>query len=202
MKPRRPRRERVGGRSRDPQGLAPSKSAPTGSFSVRPSSFQAGRPTICRSKRPGTQQRRIRERPGGSSPRSRMIVVLFHLETVHLDEQLVKRLLALIPVPSTNPGATVPSRRRRSRRQRRCKGRGLSFNLLEQNHAPAKAPNTHKHLDEIQTRNREKRHPRLTRNRTSANNVFPVPGGPIQQHTLRDPRPPAPETSSGTRETP
>jgi hypothetical protein len=40
--------------------------------------------------------------------------VVLHLEAVHLDEQLVERLLALV-VTAAEAGAAVAARRRRSR---------------------------------------------------------------------------------------
>ena len=61
----------------------------------------------------GTQQRRIEDvRAVGGGDQDDAFVAL---EAVHLDEQLVQRLLPLV-VPAAQAGATVTARRRRSRR--------------------------------------------------------------------------------------
>ena len=64
--------------------------------------------TICRSKRPGAQQRRV-EDVGPVRGRDQDDVVL-QLEPVHLDEELVQGLLALV-VAAAEAGAAMAADR-------------------------------------------------------------------------------------------
>ncbi len=105
------------------------------------------------------------------------------LEAVHLDEQLVQRLLALV-VAATHAGATVAADRvdlvdEQDRRR-------LGLRSLEQV-AHARGADADEHLHEVRPRDREERHPRLTCDRARQQRLA-CPRRPMQEHALGDPR--------------
>src|SRR5213076_296714 len=106
------------------------------------------------------------------------------LEAVHLDEQLIERLLAFV-VSSAKARATVAADRIDLVDE--DDARRVLLALLEQVTDPAGA-DAHEHLDEVRSRDREERHARLAGARASS--VLPVPGGPIIRTPLgmRPPR--------------
>ena len=77
----------------------------TARIACRP--FRSGAPTgICRSNRPGTQQRRVEDvGPVGGGDQDDAAL---GLEAVHLHQQLVQRLFALV-VTAAHAGAAVPA---------------------------------------------------------------------------------------------
>jgi len=76
---------------------------------------------------------------------------IIRLETVHLDEQLIERLLTLI-VPATEACSTMPPNRIDFIDEDDTRRMGLA--LFEQI-SDAAGANTNEHLDEIRTRHRE-----------------------------------------------
>ena len=113
--------------------------------------------TIWRSKPPGPQQRRIQYiRPVGRRHQDDAFV---GFEAVHLDEELVQRLLALV-VTAPEPGAAMTANGVDfvDENDTRC----VLLRLLEHiAHTACTDPD--EHLDKIRTRDREERHIRLTR---------------------------------------
>jgi hypothetical protein len=106
---------------------------------------------------------------------------LVRVEAVHLDEQLIERLLALV-VTATEPGAAmaadsvdlVDEDDRRS----------VALALIEEI-AHATRPDTHEHLDEVRARHREERHARLAGDRLREQRLARA-RGTEQQRALRD----------------
>jgi hypothetical protein len=83
------------------------------------------------------------------------------VEAVHLDEQLVERLLALV-VTAAHAGAAVPADRVDLVDE--DDRRGVRLGLLEQVADPARA-DTDEHLDEVGAGDRVERHPGLAGDR-------------------------------------
>ena len=112
-----------------------------------------------RSKRPGTQQRRIEHvgTIGGGDEDDAFV----RFEAVHLDEQLVQRLLALV-VAAAEAGAAVTADRVDLVDEDDA-GRVL-LALLEQV-ADARRADADEHLDEVGAADREERHVRLAGDR-------------------------------------
>ncbi len=105
----------------------------------------------------GPQERRIEDvGPVGGRDEDDALV---GLEAVHLDQELVQRLLALV-VTAAEAGAAVPADRVDLVHEDDA-GRVL-LALLEQV-AHARGPDAHEHLDEVGTGDREERHVGLTR---------------------------------------
>ena len=103
------------------------------------------------------------------------------VEAVHLDEQLVERLLPLV-VTAAQAGAAVAADRvdlvdEDDRRRAR-------LGLLEQV-AHAAGADTDEHLDEVGAGDREERHARLTRDGTGQQRLAGA-RRPVEQHALRD----------------
>ena len=108
--------------------------------------------TTWRSKRPGPQQRRIEHvGPVGGGDQDHALV---GLEAVHLDQELVQRLLALV-VAAARAGAAVAADRVDLVHEDDA-GRVL-LALLEQV-AHARGAHADEHLDEVGARDREERH--------------------------------------------
>src|SRR5262249_404724 len=109
--------------------------------------------------------------------------VVLQLEPVHLDEELVQRLLALVVAAAEASAAVTPdgvdlvheddARRRLLR-------------LLEQI-AYTGGADADEHLDEVGARDREERTARLACDRTREQRLTGT-GRPVQQHALRDAR--------------
>ena len=136
--------------------------------------------TTCRSKRPGPQQRRVEDvRPvrGGDQDD-----VVLHLEAVHLDQQLVQRLLALV-VTAAEAGAAVAADGVDLVHEDDA-GRVL-LGLLEQV-ADARGADADEHLDEVRAGDREERHAGLAGDRAREQRLAGA-GRAVEQHALRDP---------------
>ena len=108
--------------------------------------------TMRRSKRPGPQQRRIEH--VGTVGRGDEDDAFVRLEAVHLDEQLVQRLLALV-VAAAEAGAAMAADRVDLVDEDDA-GRVL-LALLEQV-ADARRADADEHLDEVRAADREERH--------------------------------------------
>ena len=125
------------------------------------------------------QQRRVEDvRPVGGRDQDDAAL---GVEAVHLDEQLVERLLALV-VTAAHAGAAVPA-----------DGvdlvdeddrRGVRLGLLEEVADPARA-DTDEHLDEVGAGDRVERHPGLAGDRPGQQRLTGA-GRAEQQHALRD----------------
>lgn len=125
------------------------------------------------------QQRRVEDvRPvrGGDQDDAAL-----HVEAVHLDEQLVQRLLALV-VPAAHSGTAVPA-----------DGvdlvdeddrRGVRLGLLEEVTDPA-GTDTDEHLDEVGTGDRVERDPSLAGDGACEQRLART-GRPVQQDALGD----------------
>ena len=99
--------------------------------------------TICRSNRPGAEQRRVQDvRPVGRRDDDDAAL---DIEPVQLDQQLVQRLLALV-VPAAEAGPAVPADRVDLVHEH--DGRGVRLGLLEQVADPGRA-DTDEHLHEV-----------------------------------------------------
>src|SRR4051812_48931043 len=109
--------------------------------------------------------------------------VVLHLEAVHLDEQLVERLLALV-VTAAEAGAAVASDGVDLVHEDDA-GRVL-LGLLEEV-AHAAGADAHEHLDEVRARDREERHAGLAGHRAGQQRLAGA-RGPVEQHALRDAR--------------
>ena len=147
-------------------------------MALRPS--RSGRSTtICRSKRPGPQQRRVEDvGPVGGRHDDDALV---GLEAVHLDQQLVEGLLALV-VTAAQTGAPVAPH-------------GVDLvdeddaglvllGLVEQVAHPAGA-DAHEHLHEVGTGDAEERHPGLAGHRPGQQGLAGA-GRAEEQHALGD----------------
>ena len=97
------------------------------------------------------------------------------LEPVHLDEELVQGLLALV-VAAAQAGAAMPADGVDLIDE--DDARGVLLPLLEQV-AHARGADADEHLDEVRARDGEERHVRLAGD-GRARRVLPVPGGPIR----------------------
>ena len=125
------------------------------------------------------QQRRVEHvGPVGRGDQDHALV---RLEPVHLDEQLVQGLLALV-VAAAEPGAAMPADRVDLVDEDDA-GRVL-LALLEHVAHPAGA-DADKHLDEIRAGDREERHIRLAGDRARQQRLAGA-GRADQQHALRD----------------
>jgi hypothetical protein len=128
-----------------------------------------------------TQQRRI-EDVGTVGGRDQDDVVL-HLEAVHLDEQLVERLLALV-VTAAQAGAAMAADGIDLVHE--DDARRVLLGLLKQI-AHARGADADKHLDEVRARDREERHTRLAGDRTGQQRLAGA-RRPVEQHPLGNPR--------------
>ena len=129
---------------------------------------------------PGAQQRRV-EDVGPVGGRDHDDVVL-HLEAVHLDEQLVERLLALV-VAAAEAGAAVAADGVDLVHE--DDARAVLLGLLEQV-AHARGADADEHLDEVGAGDREERHARLAGDRAREQRLAGA-RRPVQQHALGDP---------------
>ena len=127
------------------------------------------------------QQRRV-EDVGPVRGRDQDDVVL-QLEPVHLDEELVQRLLALV-VAAAEAGAAVAADGVDLVHEDDARRRLLG--LLEEV-AHARRADADEHLDEVGARDREERHARLAGDRAREQRLTGA-GRPVEQHALRDPR--------------
>src|SRR4051812_31638698 len=109
--------------------------------------------------------------------------VVLHLEAVHLDEQLVERLLALVVTAAEAGAAVAPDGVDLVHED--DAGRVL-LGLLEEV-AHAAGPDAHEHLDEVRARDREERHAGLAGHRAGQQRLAGA-RGPVEQHALRDAR--------------
>ena len=128
----------------------------------------------------GAQQRRI-EDVGPVRRRDQDHVVLL-LEAVHLDEELVERLLALV-VAAAHAGAAMAADGVDLVDEDDARARLLR--LLEQV-ADARGADADEHLDEVRARDREERHPGLAGGRAGEQRLAGT-GRPVEEHALRDP---------------
>src|SRR5262249_13882229 len=125
----------------------------------------------------GPEQRRVEDvRTVGRGDQDHAFV---RLEAVHLDEQLVERLLALV-VPAAEARTAVPADGIDLVDEHDA-GRVL-LALLEQI-ADARGADADEHLDEVRAADREERHVRLARHRARQQRLA-GPGRPHQQHAL------------------
>ena len=129
----------------------------------------------------GTEQRRIEDvgpvRGGDQDD------VVLHLEAVHLDEQLVQRLLALV-VAAAEAGAAMAADSVDLVHEDDAGARLLR--LLEQV-ADARGADADEHLDEVRAGDREERHARLARDGAREQGLTGA-GRTVEQDALRDPR--------------
>ena len=109
--------------------------------------------------------------------------VVLHLEAVHLDEQLVERLLALV-VPAAEAGAAVAADGVDLVHEDDA-GRVL-LGLLEEV-AHARGADADEHLDEVRARDREERHARLAGDRAREQRLAGARRA-VEQHALGDAR--------------
>ena len=135
--------------------------------------------TICRSKRPGREQRRIEHvGPVGRGDDDDAFVLL---EAVHLDEELIERLLALVVAPAKARAAMAPDRV--DFVDEDDAGRVL-LRLLEHVAHAARA-DADEHLDEVGARNGEERHVGFARDRASGQGLAGARRAD-QQHAARN----------------
>ena len=127
------------------------------------------------------QQRRV-EDVGAVRRRDQDHVVLL-LEAVHLDEELVQRLLALV-VAAAHAGAAVAADGVDLVDEDDARARLLR--LLEQV-AHARGADADEHLDEVGAGDGEERHARLAGRRAREQRLAGA-GRPVEEHALRDAR--------------
>ena len=141
---------------------------------------RSGAPTgIWRSKRPGPQQCGVQDvRP---VRRGDQDDVGAGVEAVHLDEQLVQRLLALV-VPAAQACAALAADRVDLVHE--DDARGVLLGLLEQVAHPG-GTDADEHLDEVRAGDRVERHARLTGDGPREQRLAGT-GRPVQQDALRD----------------
>ena len=108
--------------------------------------------------------------------------VVLHLEAVHLDQQLVQRLLALV-VAAAEAGAAVTADGVDLVHEDDA-GRVLLGLLEEVTHA--RGADADEHLDEVRARDREERHAGLAGDRAREQRLAGA-GRAVEQHALRDP---------------
>ena len=128
-----------------------------------------------------TEQRRIED--VGPVRRGDEDDVVLHLEAVHLDEQLVERLLALV-VTAAEAGAAMAADRVDLVHEDDARRRLLR--LLEEV-ADARRADADEHLDEVGAGDREERHARLAGDRAREQRLAGA-GRPVEQNALRDAR--------------
>src|SRR5581483_8790145 len=109
--------------------------------------------------------------------------VVLHLEAVHLDEELVQRLLALV-VTAAETGTAVTADG--VDLVHKDDARSGLLRLLEEV-AHARSADADEHLDEVGAGDREERNARLTRDGAREERLA-CARRPVQQHTLRDAR--------------
>src|SRR5262249_33846676 len=127
----------------------------------------------------GAEQRRIEDvRAVGSGDENHAFV---RLEPVHLDEQLIERLLALV-VPAAEAGAAVTADRVDLVEEHDA--RRVLLALLEEI-ADARRADADEHLDEVRTADREERHVRFARDRARQQRLAGS-GRSHQEHALRN----------------
>ncbi len=125
------------------------------------------------------QQRRVEDvRPVGGGDQDDPAL---GVEAVHLDEELVEGLLALV-VAAAHAGAAVPADGVDLVDE--DDGRGVRLGLLEQVADPAGA-DTDEHLDEVGAGDRVERHPRLAGDGAGEQRLTGT-GRAEEQHALRD----------------
>ena len=127
----------------------------------------------------GPQQRRVEDVGtvgGGDQDHAALDV-----EAVHLDQQLVQGLLALV-VAAAEAGPAVPADRVDLVDE--DDGRGVGLGLLEQVADPGGA-DTDEHLDEVRAGDRVERHARLAGHGAGQQRLAGS-GRPVQQHALGD----------------
>ena len=107
--------------------------------------------------------------------------VVLHLEAVHLDEQLVERLLALV-VTTAEAGATVAADGVDLVHE--DDAGGVLLGLLEQV-AHARGTDADEHLDEVRAGDREERHAGLAGDCAGQQRLTGA-RRPVQQHALGD----------------
>ena len=129
----------------------------------------------------GAQQRRV-EDVGPVRGRDQDDVVL-QLEPVHLDEELVQGLLALV-VPAAEAGSAMAAHSVDLVHEDDARGRLLR--LLEQV-AHTRGADADEHLDEVGARDREERDTRLARDRAREERLTGA-RRPVEQNALGDPR--------------
>ena len=127
----------------------------------------------------GPQQRGIED--VGTVGRREEDHPLLLVEPVHLHQQLVERLLALV-VPAAEPGAAVPADRVDLVDE--DDGGGRRLGLLEEVAHPRRT-HADEHLDEVGTADREERHARLAGDGLGEQGLARA-GRPVEEHALRD----------------
>ena len=129
----------------------------------------------------GAQQRRVEHL--GAVRRGEQHDALRRVEAVHLDEQLVQRLLLLVVAAELQPGpgARLPDRVELVDED---DARRLRLRLLEEV-AHARRADADEHLDELGAADREERHARLARDRAREQRLAGARRAD-QQHALRD----------------
>ena len=129
----------------------------------------------------GAQQRRVEDvgAVGGGDEDD----VVLHLEAVHLDQQLVERLLALV-VTAAQAGAAMAADGVDLVHEDDA-GRVL-LGLLEQV-THARGADADEHLDEVRARDREERHAGLAGDGAGQQRLAGA-RRPVEQHALGDPR--------------
>ncbi len=144
--------------------------------------FMSGRSRMTwRSKRPGPQERRVED--VGSVGRGDDDDVRVRVEAVHLDEDLVEGLLALV-VAATEAGAALATDRVDLVDE--DDARRVALGLVEQV-ADARCADADEHLDELGARDREERHAGLTRD-CAGHERLAGAGRSDEKHASRDPR--------------
>ena len=128
----------------------------------------------------GAQQRRVEDvgAVGGGDQDD----VVLHLEAVHLDEQLVQRLLALV-VTAAEAGAAMAADGVDLVHE--DDAGAVLLGLLEQV-TDARGADADEHLDEVRAGDREERHARLARDRARQQRLAGARRA-VQQHALGDP---------------
>ncbi len=134
---------------------------------------------IWRSKRPGTQQRRIEHI--GAVGRGDDDHAFLRVEAIHLDEQRIERLLALI-MPAAHAMAAMPAHGVDLIDENNARRALLA--LLEHVAHAARA-DADKHFHEVRTADREKRHIGLAGNRASQERLARSRRAD-QEHAFRD----------------
>jgi len=133
-------------------------------------------------KAPGAQQRRVEDvRPVGGRDHDDVVL---RLKAVHLDEQLVERLLALVVAAAETGAAVAPDGVDLVHED---DARAVLLGLLEQV-AYARGADADEHLHEVRAGDREERHSRLAGDGAREQRLA-SPRWPVQQDPGGDPRP-------------